>query len=153
MEFRLGQVQDWVPPGPVGVVVSSAVLHQVPGHPELVARSATALPPGGWPAVQVPGNFRAPIHPLLVDLCRCPERADRTAEAATALTDAYAAALRTAHPPRLDGTTLLPFRRVFTVGTRPSRAWAARGRADRAPRRSVRPRTPAGGRPQRGVSR
>ncbi|WP_347059215.1 trans-aconitate 2-methyltransferase [Blastococcus sp. HT6-30] len=32
-------------------------------------------------------------------------------------TDAYAAALRTAYPPRADGTTLLPFRRVFAVGS------------------------------------
>jgi trans-aconitate 2-methyltransferase len=32
------------------------------------------------------------------------------------LTAAYAAALRTAYPPRPDGTTVLPFRRVFAVG-------------------------------------
>jgi trans-aconitate 2-methyltransferase len=31
----------------------------------------------------------------------------------------YAAALRAAYPPRADGTTVLPFRRVFAVGTRP----------------------------------
>jgi trans-aconitate 2-methyltransferase len=36
------------------------------------------------------------------------------------LTAAYAAALREAYPPRPDGTTLLPFRRVFAVGTRRS---------------------------------
>jgi trans-aconitate 2-methyltransferase len=35
------------------------------------------------------------------------------------LTAAYAAALREAYPPRPDGTTLLPFRRIFAVGTRP----------------------------------
>jgi trans-aconitate 2-methyltransferase len=33
---------------------------------------------------------------------------------------AYAAALRTAYPPRPDGTTVLPFRRVFAVGARPA---------------------------------
>ncbi len=38
---------------------------------------------------------------------------------AAELTTAYAAALRVAYPPRPDGTTLLPFRRVFAVGTRP----------------------------------
>jgi trans-aconitate 2-methyltransferase len=32
------------------------------------------------------------------------------------LTGAYAAALRAAYPPRADGTTVLPFRRVFAVG-------------------------------------
>ncbi|WP_236830540.1 hypothetical protein [Blastococcus sp. KM273128] len=41
-------------------------------------------------------------------------------DAAAAFSAAYAAALRTAYPPRPDGTTLLPFRRVFAVGTRPS---------------------------------
>ncbi|MGY1747199.1 trans-aconitate 2-methyltransferase [Blastococcus sp. SYSU D00695] len=40
------------------------------------------------------------------------------AEAAE-LTAAYATALRAAYPPRPDGTTLLPFRRVFAVGRRP----------------------------------
>ena len=37
---------------------------------------------------------------------------------ATAFTAEYAAALRTAYPERRDGTTLLPFRRIFVVGTR-----------------------------------
>jgi trans-aconitate 2-methyltransferase len=35
-------------------------------------------------------------------------------------TDAYAAALREAYPPRPDGTTVLPFRRIFLVGARPA---------------------------------
>jgi trans-aconitate 2-methyltransferase len=42
------------------------------------------------------------------------------AAAAAELTAAYAAALREAYPRRPDGTTLLPFRRVFAVGTRPA---------------------------------
>jgi trans-aconitate 2-methyltransferase len=37
---------------------------------------------------------------------------------AAELTDRYAAALREAYPQRPDGTTVLPFRRVFAVGTR-----------------------------------
>jgi trans-aconitate 2-methyltransferase len=40
-------------------------------------------------------------------------------EDAAELTAAYAAALREAYPPRADGTTVLPFRRVFAVGRRP----------------------------------
>ncbi|MGY1770361.1 trans-aconitate 2-methyltransferase [Blastococcus sp. SYSU D00813] len=36
------------------------------------------------------------------------------------LTAAYAAGLRAAYPPRPDGTTVLPFRRVFAVGRRVS---------------------------------
>ena len=138
--------------------------------------------PGGWLAVQVPGNFRAPTHALLAELCRSPRwavpagrrrtpagrrpgagrllrrpgrrgpgprrvgddvpaRAHRPRpgarpgsgapccgrcspaldddDAAAEFTAEYAAALRAAYPARPDGTTLLPFRRVFAVGTRP----------------------------------
>ena len=41
-------------------------------------------------------------------------------DAAAEFTAEYAAALRDGLPARPDGTTLLPFRRVFAVGTRPS---------------------------------
>jgi trans-aconitate 2-methyltransferase len=181
LEFRLGDVRDWRPDGPVDVLVSNAVLHWVPGHDRLLERWAGDLSPGGVLGVQVPGNFRAPTHALLADLCRSPRWADRLAgsapspsavlepagylevltaaglaadvwettylhvltgpdpvlgwvrstvlrpvlarlgpEAATAFTAEYAAALRGAYPARSDGTTVLPFRRLFAVGTRPS---------------------------------
>jgi trans-aconitate 2-methyltransferase len=181
VDFVLGDVREWSPPGPVDVIVSNAVLHWVPDHQDLLARWAGWLPPGGWAAVQVPGNFRAPTHALLSDLCRSPQWADRLAGAApradavlepagyldvltgagleadawettylhvltgpdpvlawvrstvlrpvlallpedvaSRFTAAYAAALRQAYPPRPDGTTVLPFRRVFAVGTRPT---------------------------------
>ncbi|WP_104525899.1 trans-aconitate 2-methyltransferase [Blastococcus atacamensis] len=179
--FELGDVADWAPREPVDVLVSNAVLHWVPGHPEVMGRWAAALPPGGWLAVQVPGNFRAPTHALLADLCCSPVWADRLADVAPSpdtvleptgyaevltgaglaadvweatylhvlrgpdpvlawvrstvlrpvlarldddagarFTDAYAAALRAAYPARPDGTTLLPFRRIFAVGNRPT---------------------------------
>ncbi|MFD2091668.1 trans-aconitate 2-methyltransferase [Blastococcus deserti] len=181
VEFVPGDVREWAPPGPVDVVVSNAVLHWVPDHERLLTRWAGWLPAGGWLAVQVPGNFRAPTHALLADLCRSPRWADRLAGAAprpdavldpagyldvltaaglsadawettylhvltgtdpvlawvrttvlrpvlavlpeddaARLTAEYAAALRDAYPPRPDGTTVLPFRRVFAVGNRPS---------------------------------
>jgi trans-aconitate 2-methyltransferase len=181
LEFAGGDVVDWEPDGRVDVVVSNAVLHWVPGHERLMARWAARLAPGGWLAVQVPGNFRAPTHALLADLCRSPRWAARLADAApppdavlepagyldvltgagltadvwettylhvltgtdpvlawvrstvlrpvlarleeddaAELTAAFAAALREAYPPRADGTTLLPFRRIFAVGARPS---------------------------------
>jgi trans-aconitate 2-methyltransferase len=41
-------------------------------------------------------------------------------EDAAEFTAEYAAALRDAYPQRADGTTVLPFRRVFAVGTRPA---------------------------------
>jgi len=179
--FTLGDVRDWAPDGPVDVLVSNAVLHWVPGHDALLARWAGWLSPGGVLAVQVPGNFRAPTHALLAELCRSPRWGALLADAAPrpdavldpagyldvltaagltadvwettylhvltgtdpvlawvrstvlrpvlALLDeddadqlsaAYAAALREAYPQRPDGTTVLPFRRVFAVGVRPS---------------------------------
>jgi trans-aconitate 2-methyltransferase len=180
LSFLPGDVRDWTPAGPVDVVVSNAVLHWVPGHAELLRRWAGWLSPGGWLAVQVPGNFRAPTHALLAELCRDPAwdgrlydvapDPDAVAEPAgylevltgaglsadvwettylhllsgrdpvlswvrgtvlrpvlarlddreaDELTGRYAAALRRAYPRGPDGTTVLPFRRVFAVGSRP----------------------------------
>jgi trans-aconitate 2-methyltransferase len=181
VEFVAGDVREWEPDDPVDVVVSNAVLHWVPGHDRIMARWAGWLSPGGVVAVQVPGNFRAPTHALLTELCRSPRWSARLAEVApdpdavadpadyydvltaaglsadvwettyvhvltgdepvlawvrttvlrpvlaalgeddaAELTAAYVEALREAYPPRPDGTTLLPFRRIFAVGSRPS---------------------------------
>jgi trans-aconitate 2-methyltransferase len=179
VEFRQGDVRTWQPDEPVDVVLSNAVLHWVPEHASLINRWAGRLAAGGWLAVQVPGNFRAPTHTLLAELCRSPRWADRLAEAAprpdavlepvgyldlltaaglsadvwettylhvlsgedpvlgwvsgtvlrpvlaglddddaATFTAEYAAALRTAYPARPDGSTVLPFRRIFAVGQR-----------------------------------
>ncbi|SDX70391.1 trans-aconitate 2-methyltransferase [Modestobacter sp. DSM 44400] len=181
LEFTRADVRDWLPDGPIDVLVSNATLHWVPEHPELLAGWAAAVPPGGWLALQVPGNFRAPSHALLAQLCRStrwvaqladaapdpdaalppagyldvltgaglaadawettylhvltgedavlrwvggtalrPVLAGLDEEAAASFTAEYAAALREAYPPRDDGTTVLPFRRVFAVGHRAS---------------------------------
>jgi trans-aconitate 2-methyltransferase len=179
VEFENGDVRDWRPDGPVDVLVSNAVLHWVPGHADLLRRWADDLAPGGELAVQVPGNFRAPTHALLTELCRSPRWSARLSAVAPQpdavlepagyldvltgaglaadvwettylhvlrgpdpvlgwvrstvlrpvlaeldaaevedLTKAYAAALRAAYPVRPDGSTVLPFRRVFAVGRR-----------------------------------
>ncbi|GAB3443459.1 trans-aconitate 2-methyltransferase [Phycicoccus ginsengisoli] len=47
------------------VVVSNATLQWVPGHRELLRAWAAALAPGGWLAMQVPGNLEAPSHRLM----------------------------------------------------------------------------------------
>jgi trans-aconitate 2-methyltransferase len=181
VEFVAGDVRDWASDGPVDVVVSNAVLHWIAGHDRVITDWAGRLRPGGWLAVQVPGNFRAPTHAVLAELCRSAAWMDRLAEVAprpdavlepagyydvltaaglttdawettylhvlsgpdpvldwvrstqlrpllarlgdddgAEFTAAYAAALRDAYPPRPDGTTLLPFRRIFAVGSRPS---------------------------------
>ena len=179
VEFIAGDVRTWEPDARVDVLISNAVLHWVPGHERLLARWPAVLAPGGWLAVQVPGNFGAPTHTLLADLCRSARWAARLGDVlradavldpagyvdvlvaaglaadvwettylhvlsgagpvltcvrstqlrpvlarldeddAAAFTAEYADALRAAYPVRPDGTTLLPFRRVFAVGTRP----------------------------------
>jgi trans-aconitate 2-methyltransferase len=183
LDFLAGDLRDWSPDRPVDVLVSNAALHWVPGHGPLLARWAADLAPGGWLAVQVPGNQAAPTHALLAGLVADPRWSARLApgddtvlDPAAVLTPAgylevlggagltadvwettylhvltgadpvlrwvsgtvlrpvlarlspadgeeltaeYAAALRAAYPARPDGTTLLPFRRVFAVGHRP----------------------------------
>jgi len=180
LRFAAGDVREWQPDGPVDVLVTNAVLHWVPGHDALLRRWAGHLAPGGWLALQVPGNWRAPTHALLAGLCRSPRWAATVGDAAppedavldpagylealngaglaadvwettylhvlrgtdpvlgwvrstvlrpvlarldedaaAELTAQYAAALRAAYPARPDGTTLLPFRRVFAVGHAP----------------------------------
>src|SRR5215218_2831954 len=179
VSFELGDVRDWRPDGSVDVLVSNAVLHWVPEHADLMRRWAGELALGGELAVQVPGNFRAPTHALLTELCRSPRWSARVAglgpqpdavlepagyldvltgagleadvwettylhvlrgpdpvltwvrstvlrpvlallpdDDAARFTAEYGAALHEAYPPRPDGTTVLPFRRVFAVGSR-----------------------------------
>ncbi|MEU2613464.1 trans-aconitate 2-methyltransferase [Micromonospora sp. NPDC007271] len=63
--FAVGDVRSWRAEPDVDVVVCNAVLQWVPGHQELLARWAAALPAGAWLAFQVPGNFAAPSHRAL----------------------------------------------------------------------------------------
>jgi trans-aconitate 2-methyltransferase len=84
LTFTAGDVRDWQPDGPVDVLVSNAVLHWVPGHDQLLTRWAGQLTPGGWLAVQVPGNQQAPTHALLATLCRSPRWVDPLAAVAPA---------------------------------------------------------------------
>lgn len=68
--FRVADVAAWRPARPVDLIVSNAVLQWVPEHLDLLPRWADALAPGGRLAFQVPGNFDAPSHVLLRELCR-----------------------------------------------------------------------------------
>lgn len=47
------------------VIVTNAALQWVPRHLSLIERWVEALGPGGWFALQVPGNFDAPTHALM----------------------------------------------------------------------------------------
>ena len=73
----LADVREWEPAGPVDVLVSNATLQWVPGHLELLDRFASWLAPGGWLAVQVPGNFGGPSHTLLAEVAARPRWKER----------------------------------------------------------------------------
>ncbi|MEW9529002.1 trans-aconitate 2-methyltransferase [Microbispora sp. NPDC049125] len=68
--FEVADVRDWQPARPVDVLVSNALLQWVPEHRELLARWAGHLSENGRLAFQVPGNFDAPSHAAIRELCR-----------------------------------------------------------------------------------
>jgi len=72
IQFTLGDLRDWQPAGPHDVIVSNAVLQWLPDHLAVLARWPALLAPGGWLAVQVPGNFDQPSHQILRDLAASP---------------------------------------------------------------------------------
>jgi trans-aconitate 2-methyltransferase len=77
VSFSVANAADWAPEPDVDVIVSNATLQWVPGHAELLASWAAALPSDGWLAIQVPGNFDAPSHRLMRELAESPRWADR----------------------------------------------------------------------------
>ena len=64
----LGDLRTWTPPGAVDVLVTNAALQWVGGHLAMLSRLAGMLAPGGWFAMQVPGNFEEPSHTLRREL-------------------------------------------------------------------------------------
>ena len=70
-------VVDWVPAPDTDVVITNAVLHWVPTHPDLLPGWLAALPSGAWFAMQVPGSFGAPSHVLVRELAAEPRWAGR----------------------------------------------------------------------------
>jgi trans-aconitate 2-methyltransferase len=72
IDAEQADVRGFVPGPETDVVVANAVLHWVPEHRELMARWAAALPPGGWLAVQVPGNEASPSQTVARDLLGSP---------------------------------------------------------------------------------
>lgn len=81
LRFAPGRIEDWAPAGPVDVLVSNAALQWVPDHPALLPRLVGALAPGGWLALQVPGNWAEPSHTLLAELRDSPRWRSRLAGA------------------------------------------------------------------------
>ncbi|MGH3343446.1 MAG: trans-aconitate 2-methyltransferase [Carbonactinosporaceae bacterium] len=82
LAFGLGDVRDWRPPRPVDVLVANATLQWVPGHITLLPQLVAWLAPGGWFAMQVPGNFSSPSHTSLRDLRLSPRWRHRVGDEA-----------------------------------------------------------------------
>ncbi|MEI2733214.1 MAG: methyltransferase domain-containing protein [Dermatophilaceae bacterium] len=68
VRFEQADLRDWTPPAPVDVLVSNATLHWVPEHLRLLPTLLGSLAPGGVLAVQVPGDFEAPLHVIRREL-------------------------------------------------------------------------------------
>lgn len=65
---ELADLRGWRAPHPVDVLVSNAALQWVPGHLDLLPQLVEQVAPGGWFAMQVPGNFDEPSHSIRRDL-------------------------------------------------------------------------------------
>lgn len=70
VSFLLEDIAAWRPQQPQDLIVSNAALQWVQGHRDLLPGWAETLTLGGWLAFQVPGNFDAPNHVLLRELCQ-----------------------------------------------------------------------------------
>ncbi len=79
LTFAEGDLAAWQPEVPVDVIVTNAALQWVPGHLDLLTEWVDGLAPGGWLALQVPGNFDALSHVLMRDLATEPRFAERLA--------------------------------------------------------------------------
>lgn len=59
------------------VVISNAALQWVPSHRDAITRWLDRLAPGGWFAMQVPGNFEAPSHRIIREVAAAQPDAER----------------------------------------------------------------------------
>jgi trans-aconitate 2-methyltransferase len=79
LTFQPADAADWTPRRPYDLIVSNAALQWVPNHPQSLPTWLDTLAPGGTLALQVPGNFTAPSHALLDELCDAPQWRHRLA--------------------------------------------------------------------------
>jgi trans-aconitate 2-methyltransferase len=80
VEWVRADVESWDPAqlgGQVDVIIANSLLQWVPSQMGLIPAWITALAPGGWFAMQVPGNYNAPSHTLLREVAaKSPRAAD-----------------------------------------------------------------------------
>lgn len=85
LSFEVRDLRDWIaetPEASVDVVVSNATLQWLPDQLALLPRIVTRLRPGGWLAVQIPGNSEAPLHAILRELANTDPYAEFAAPSA-----------------------------------------------------------------------
>lgn len=81
LTFEVGDVRDWTTDEPVDVIVTNATLHWIPEQLDLLPGLVRALRPGGWLAIQIPGNGDAPSHAILRELAATEPYAEYAADA------------------------------------------------------------------------
>ncbi|UGQ15118.1 methyltransferase domain-containing protein [Yinghuangia sp. ASG 101] len=77
LEFRHGDIAEWIPDEPFDLVISSAAIQWVADHPYRFEAWTRTLPIGGVFAFQVPDNAAAASHTALRELCAGPRWRDR----------------------------------------------------------------------------
>jgi len=69
-EFRVADIQNYVPAMPFDVIFGNAVFQWVPDHLDVLVRLLATCPPGGTLAIQVPDNLNQPTHMLMAAVAR-----------------------------------------------------------------------------------
>jgi trans-aconitate 2-methyltransferase len=81
LSFVVGDLLEWTAePGSLDVIVSNATLQWIPEQLDLLPGFVRALRPGGWLAIQIPGNGDAPSHAILRELAATEPYAQYAAE-------------------------------------------------------------------------
>jgi len=81
--FEVADLRGWAAAGdPVDVLISNATLQWVPDHLDLLPSLVGRVRPGGWLALQVPGNFEEPSHTIRRDLAAEASYAEHTRDVA-----------------------------------------------------------------------
>jgi trans-aconitate 2-methyltransferase len=84
LTFEVADLRDWIAsaaPESVDVIVSNATLQWLPDQLDLLPRLVDRIRPGGWLAVQIPGNQDAPSHALMREVAGRPPYAEYAAAA------------------------------------------------------------------------
>ncbi len=68
IHWQRAEIGSWRADFPPDLIFSNAALHWLDDHPQLLPRLLGQLAAGGVLAVQMPANFSAPSHRILLDL-------------------------------------------------------------------------------------